>query len=82
LQDNRGPETAVETGIPHILAPPQLGPLFITQSGGLITISWTGPGTLQSSDSLPAGSWTSLTNANYSYTFQARGCRQFFRLAE
>jgi hypothetical protein len=82
LQDNRGPETAVETGIPYILAPPQLGPLLIAQSDGLITISWTGPGTLQSSDSLPAGSWTSLTNASYSYTFQAGGRRQFFRLAE
>ena len=82
LQDNRGPETAVETGIPYILVPPQLGPLLIAQSGGLITISWTGPGTLQFSDSLPAGLWTSLTNANYSYTFQAGGSRQFFRLAE
>ena len=82
LQDNRGPETAVETGIPYILARPQLGPLLIAQSGGLITISWTGPGTLQFSDALPAGSWTSLTNVNYSYTFQAGGSRQFFRLAE
>jgi len=82
LQDDRGPETAVETGIPYILAPPQLGPLFIAQTGGLITISWTGPGTLQFSDSLPAGLWTSLTNLNYSYTFQAGGSRQFFRLAE
>jgi hypothetical protein len=82
MQDNRGPETAVETGIPYILAPPQLGPLFIMQSGGVITISWTGPGTLQSSDSLPASSWTSLTNTGNSYTFQAGGSRQFFRLAE
>jgi hypothetical protein len=82
LHDNRGPETAVETGIPYILAPPHLGALSITQSGSLITISWTGPGTLQFSDSLPAGSWTSLTNVTGSYTLQAGGGRQFFRLAE
>ncbi len=45
LQDNRGPETAVETGLPYILASPRLGPLFITRSASLITISWTGPDT-------------------------------------
>src|SRR5436309_13243247 len=33
LQDNRGPETAVETGLPYGLASPRLG------------LSWTGPGT-------------------------------------
>jgi hypothetical protein len=82
LQDNRGSETAVETGIAYILAPPQLGPLFITQSAGLITINWTGPGTLQFSDSPAAGSWVNLTNAGHSYTFQPGGSRQFFRLAE
>jgi len=82
LQDNRGPETAVETGLPYVLASPRLGPLFITQSASLITISWTGPGTLQFSGSLIAGSWTNLTNVASPYTFQAGAGRQFFRLAE
>jgi hypothetical protein len=39
LQDNRGPEPAVETGIPYILAAPQIGPLFVTKPGSQVTIT-------------------------------------------
>ncbi len=81
LQDNRGPEVAVETGIAYTLSPPQLGPLFIARSNNLTSITWAGPGTLQYSASLPA-TWTNLTNVVSPYTFQAASGRQFFRLAE
>jgi len=82
LQDNRGPETAVATGIEYQIAPPQLGPLFITQSNKVINIMWIGPGTLQSATSLPATVWTNLTTAVSPYSFIAGSGQQFFRLAE
>jgi len=82
LQDNRGPETAVETGIEYRLAPPQLEPLFITQSNNVINISWTGPGTLQGSAALPATVWTSLTTATNAYSFTPGSGQEFFRLAQ
>jgi hypothetical protein len=83
LQDNRGPETAVETGIEYQIAPPQLAPLFITQSNNVINIIWTGPGTLQSATSLSAvGGWTSLPTATSPWSFTAGSGPQFFRLAE
>jgi hypothetical protein len=82
LQDNRGPETAVDTGIEYEIAPPQLGPLFIGQSNNLINIIWTGPGTLQYSASLPAAAWTSLSNAASPYSFPAGSGQQCFRLAQ
>jgi hypothetical protein len=81
LQDNRGPETAVATGIEYQIAPPQLAPLFITQSNNIINIIWTGPGTLQSATSLSA-TWTSLPTATNPYSFTAGSGQQFFRLAE
>jgi hypothetical protein len=82
MQDDRGPELAVETGIPYILAGPQPGPLFITVSGNQVTITWSGPGTLQVSSSLAGGSWTNLPSAPSPYTIQAGMAQQFFRLAE
>ena len=81
LQDNRGPEVAVATGIAYTLSPPHLCPLFIARSNNLTSITWAGPGTLQYSASLPA-TWTNLTNVVSPYTFQAASGRQFFRLAE
>ena len=81
LQDDRGPEFAVETGIPYILAAPA-GPLFISRFGSQATIAWAGSGTLQVSSSLGAGSWTNLPNAASPFTIQAGVAQHFFRLAE
>jgi hypothetical protein len=82
LQDNRGPETAVETGIEYQIAPPQLGPLFITQSNAVVSIVWAGPGTLQFASSLPAGIWTNVTAATSPYSFTRGNGAQFFRLTQ
>jgi hypothetical protein len=82
MQDDRGPEVAVATGLPYMIVPPRLGPLFVTRSGSQITISWSGPGILQSAGSPAAGAWTNLTNAASPFTFETGGGRQFFRLAE
>ena len=81
LQDDRGPESAVETGIPYILAAPA-GRLFISRFGSQVTITWTGSGVLQVSSSLGAGSWANLQNATSPYTTQTGVAQQFFRLAE
>ena len=82
LQDNRGPETAIETGLAYSLAPPQPGRLSIVQSGIIANISWTGPGSLEFSDSLSTDSWTKLTNALSPYLFQPGPGARFFRLVE
>jgi hypothetical protein len=82
LQDTRGPETAIETGVLYRLAAPQLGPLTIVQSGNLITISWTGPGSLEFADSITTGSWTKLTNEPSPYVFQPGPGARFFRLVQ
>ena len=83
LQDNRGPETAVETGIEYKISPPQPGPLFISQqSNGVINLTWTGPGVLQSSASLTGGTWTSLVSATSPYSVSAGSEQQFFRLVQ
>jgi hypothetical protein len=81
MQDDRGPELAVETGIPYILAAP-VGPLFISRFGSQVTITWTGSGALQVSNSLGAGSWANVPNATSPYTMQDGVAQQFFRLAE
>ncbi len=82
LQDNRGPEIAVATGIAYVISPPQLGPLFISQSNGVMSIIWSSPGTLQSATSLSAGDWTNLNSATSPYIFQAGSGQQFFRLTQ
>lgn len=82
LQDDRGPELAVATGIPYVLAAAKLAPLFISQSGGQITISWTGPGALQSSTTMAPGSWTNVLNATNPCTIQPGVNKQFFRLEQ
>ena len=82
LQDDRGPETAVETGVNYTLAPFQLGPLSISTAAGQITISWTGAGMLQCAGSLTGGTWTNLNSAASPYTFQAGAAQKFFRLAQ
>jgi hypothetical protein len=80
LQDDRGPETAVETGIEYVISPPPAGPLFINQSNGVINIVWTGSSTLQSAPA-PSGAWTNVANAVSPYIFSAGSGQQFFRLS-
>jgi len=82
LQDDRGPETAVETGIAYSLATLQPGPLSIAQSGSQVTITWTGPGNLQVSTLLSAGSWTNVPDAASPYTIEAGVGQEYFRLSE
>jgi len=82
LQDNRGPETAVETGLAYTLAMPPPATLSITNSAGRITISWTGTGTLQASGLLASTDWTNLPGANSPYSFQPGATSQFYRLAQ
>jgi hypothetical protein len=82
MQDNRGPELAVETGIPYTLAAPQTVPLFISLSGNQATMTWSGSATLQASSSLSAGSWTNVPSAMSPYTIEAGATQQFFRLAQ
>ena len=82
LQDDRGPEVAVATGIPYVISSPPPGSLFITQSNGLCSIIWTSPGTLQYTGSLPTGPWTNLAGATSPYVVQAGSGQQFFRLTQ
>ncbi|MGA2174660.1 MAG: fibronectin type III domain-containing protein [Verrucomicrobiota bacterium] len=82
MQDDRGHESAVETGIPYILAAPRVGPLFISGIGSQVTITWSGSGALQVSSSLAVGSWTNVPSATSPYTIQAGMAQQFFRLGE
>ncbi len=81
LQDDRGPETAVATGIEYVISPPAPGSLSITQTNGVITIQWTGSGVLQDCTALPAGGWMTVTNAANPYSFTAGSGQQFFRLS-
>ena len=82
MQDDRGPEVAVATGIPYTLAAPVLGALSISNSGSQIIVSWTGPGTLQVSSTLAKGPWTNLSTATSPYSFEAGATPKFYRLAE
>jgi len=82
LQDDRGPEFAVDTGIEYVLARPQLGPLFISESNQVVNIIWPGPGTLQGTGSLNGGVWTNFPNAAGTYSFSAGTGQQFFRLIQ
>ncbi len=81
MQDDRGPELAVEMGIPYVLAAAQVGPLVITLIGSQVTITWSGAGSLQTSSSLAPGSWTNVTGRVSPYTNQVGMTQQFFRLA-
>jgi hypothetical protein len=64
---------------------PTLGRLTATaQPNGQVMISWSGPGTLQSTTSLPGG-WTTVTPAptGTSYTVSTQSQKaQFFRLTQ
>ena len=79
LQDDRGPEVAVATGIEYEISPPPLGPLDISESNSVINLAWTGGGTLQSAAS-PAGDWANVANAVSPYRLTVGAGQQFFRL--
>ena len=52
----------------------------ITLSGGDVTITWTGGGTLYSSPSLSPASWTTTGDSDGSYTAPAGTGNRFFRV--
>ena len=80
---NRMPPT-VTTTIPYTLVevPLPLGPLAVTLSGGQVSLTWPGPGTLQACDSLTSGGWTNVDSAVSGYTVPASENRLFFRLTQ
>ena len=60
-----------------------LAPLSISYTPGNIIISWNGPGTLQSCDSLTnSAAWTNVPNANSPYNTTPANTQQFFRLIQ
>lgn len=67
------------TGVPSQETPP---PPALTVSNGVVTLTWTGGGTLQWTDNLSSGQWHSLPSASspYSETLSSGGHR-FFRVA-
>lgn len=70
--------------IVHTLAeapPASPGPLRVQASSGQIVISWTGPGVLESRDSLGTGAWTPVANAASPYQAAAAGQQRFYRLS-
>jgi hypothetical protein len=79
---NRAPATGTLSYT--LVEPPPLppGPLAIGLSGGQIHITWTGPGTLQSADSLVNSLWTNVPAANNQYVVPATGAQRYFRLAQ
>lgn len=61
-------------------AQPQLS---ISQSANGVTVTWTGAGVLQASDTLGAGAvWTPVTTTGAAYTSQATGKARFFRVLQ
>ena len=63
-------------------SPINLGPLTIIRGQGQVTISWPGPGRLQSRLSLTSGTWQDVPNAASSYTVQTTNSQSFFRLIQ
>ncbi len=53
--------------------------LSISLSGGMITITWSGGGTLQEADSV-TGPWTDVTGASSPYTTAADAPHKFYRV--
>jgi hypothetical protein len=52
-----------------------------TRSGGNVTLSWTGVGTLEEATSV-IGPWTDSANQNNPQTVPATGARKFYRLRQ
>ena len=64
-------------------APTQLGPLSLgLNAPGQFAISWSGPGKLQSRQSLTTGSWEEVPNAASPYPVQATNSQSYYRLAQ
>lgn len=64
-------------------APTELGPLSVgLNAQGQVSISWSGPGTLQSRPSLTSGSWQDVAGAVSSYTTQPTNSQTYFRLIQ
>lgn len=60
-----------------------LAPLSINYAAGSTTVSWIGPGTLQSCNSLANGGvWINVPGAISPYTVTPSGAQQFFRLIQ
>jgi hypothetical protein len=62
--------------------PTALAPLSISLAGGQVTVTWTGPGTLQSCESLAGGTWIAIAGATSPFTTPASGTQRYFRLAQ
>ena len=65
------------------VVPTQLGPLSIgIELAGEVRISWSGPGQLQSRQSLTTGAWQEVPNAASPFTVQPTNSQSYFRLAQ
>lgn len=60
--------------------PLELAPLQLAYEGGKMRITWSGPGTLESTPSLTAPAWTPVPGAQSGYTFTPIGAQRFYRL--
>jgi hypothetical protein len=75
-------DTAPDTGgfSYTFAASSQLGPLAIALANGKVTISWAGPGKLQSRQSLSTGTWEDIPDAPSGYTVSASASETYYRL--
>jgi hypothetical protein len=74
-------DTAPDSGgLELVLAQGALGPLRATIQGGNITISWDGPGQLQTRASFTSGDWVDVPGATSPYTVTNPADMAFFRV--
>jgi hypothetical protein len=59
-----------------------LGPLAVSVASGQISVTWSGPGRLQASESLAIGSWVDVPAAASPYSTPATVGHRFFRLVQ
>jgi hypothetical protein len=62
------------------LPPLSPGPLRIRTVNANVELSWTGPGILESRDSLTSGTWATVPNASSPYFITPTGQQRYFRL--
>jgi hypothetical protein len=53
-----------------------------TRNGNSMVLSWTGGGTLETSSTMAAGSWTAVQNGTSPYTVQTTGANAFYRVRQ